>query len=166
MPELSEKRERAALLTPTVTLSAHDRAFFKRQSLRLDPRIRERQRLLLERAGDAVPRRTAETDATAVVIEWAIRDRACLRGTHVEFRVRFAPHVLGRDGCGRHVVLALEYGGLTLGRPHWVSFALHRLRGLQRAEDDPWRSGPVDSRPQLNLTKIDAAVDGAWVRCS
>jgi hypothetical protein len=50
------------------------------------------------------------------MIKRAIQHRACLSGTHVEFRVRFAPHILGRDENGRHIVFAFEYGGLTLGR--------------------------------------------------
>lgn len=65
------------------------------------------------------------------------------RGKHVEFRVRFAPHALGRDQNGRHVVLAFEYGGLTLGRAHWACLLLHRLRGLQRT-GDPWRTDSME----------------------
>jgi hypothetical protein len=92
------------------------------------------------------------------MIKRAIRDRACLSGTHVEFRVRFAPHALGRDGEGRHIVLAFEYGGLTLGRCHWMSLAVDRLRDLQPT-GDPWRSGARESRPRFDLTDIEAAVD-------
>jgi len=87
----------------------------------------------------------------------AIQHRACLSGTHAEFRVPFAPHVLGRDKNGRHIVLAFEDGGLTLGRAHWVCFAVHRLRGLQRT-GDPWRIGYLESRPQVGLKGIEAAV--------
>ena len=92
------------------------------------------------------------------MIRRAIEERACLSGTHVAFRVRFAPHALGRDENGRQSVLAFEYGGLTLGRPHWVCFVVDRLRGLQRT-GDPWRSGSPESRPQFDLTEIEAAVD-------
>jgi len=101
--------------------------------------------------------------ATAAMIKRAIQDRACLSGTHVAFRVRFAPHALGRDENGRHSVLAFEYGGMTLGRPHWAWFAVDRLRGLQPI-GDPWRTGSLGSRPQFVLTQIEAAVDDSWVR--
>lgn len=104
------------------------------------------------------------SDSTAAVIERAIQDRACLSGTHLAFRVRFAPHALGRDENGRRSVFALEYGGLTLGRPHWVCFAVDRLRGLQRAGNDPWRTDSLESRPPFGLTEIEAAVDDSWVR--
>ena len=87
----------------------------------------------------------------------------CLSGTHVEFRVRFAPHALGRDENGRHVVVGFEYGGMTLGGTQWVCFAVHRLRRLQRT-GDPWRSGPLERRPQFYLTEIEAAVDASWSR--
>ena len=102
--------------------------------------------------------RAAETVAT---LRRAIQDRVCLSGTHVGFRVRFAPHALGRDENGRHIVIAFEYGGLTLGQPHWVYFVVDRLRGLQQTED-PWRTGPLESRPELNLTEIEAAIDDSW----
>lgn len=101
--------------------------------------------------------------ATVAMIACAIRDRACLSGTHVQFRVRFAPHALGLDEQGKRSVLAFEYGGLTLHRPHWVHFAVDRLRALQRT-DDPWRSGPPESRPKVDLTDIEAAIDGSWLR--
>jgi hypothetical protein len=101
---------------------------------------------------------TAANDATIIR---AIQDRACLSGTHVAFRVRFAPHALGRDEQGKRSVLAFEYGGMTLGRPHWVFFVVDRLRSLQRTED-PWRTGPLESRPRLNLTEIEAAIDDWW----
>jgi hypothetical protein len=91
------------------------------------------------------------------MIRRAIQDRACLSGFHVEFRVRFAPHALGRDEHGRHIVIALEYGGLTLGL-HWVYFVVDRLCGLQQTED-PWRTGPLKSRPKFNLTEIEASID-------
>ena len=99
--------------------------------------------------------------ATAAMIKRAIQDRACLRGSHMEFRVRFAPHALGRDENGRHIVIAFEYGGLTLGQQHWVCFVVDRLRGLQQTAD-PWRTGPLQSRPQSNLTEIEAAIDDSW----
>lgn len=98
---------------------------------------------------------------TVAMIKRAIRDRACLSGTHVQFRVRFAPHALGRDENGECSVLAFEYGGLTLGQPHWVCFVVDRLRGLART-GDPWRSGPLESRPRVALTEIEAAVDNSW----
>jgi hypothetical protein len=101
--------------------------------------------------------------ATVALITRAIQDRFCLSGTHVEFRVRFAPHALGLDENGRRSVFAFEYGGLTLGRPYWVWFAVDRLRGLQRTED-PWRSGSLQTRPHLDLTEIEAAVDGSWLK--
>ena len=50
-----------------------------------------------------------------VVIKRAIRERTCLAGTHASFRVRFAPHALGRDENGQQIVVAFEYGGMTLG---------------------------------------------------
>ena len=146
MSEKPQKdRERAVVLARMALWSAPDRAFFKRQARRAGHR-----------------RATSQPDAAAAVIEGAIRDRACLSGKHVEFRVRFAPHVLGRDECGRHIVLAFEYGGLTLGRAHWVCFVVDRLRQLNRTED-PWRSGSLESRPQIDLADIAAAVDDRWV---
>jgi hypothetical protein len=96
--------------------------------------------------------------ASTAIIKQAIHDRACLSGTHVEFRVRFAPHVLGRDKNGRHIVFGFEYGGLTLGKPHWMWFPVDRLRGLRR-NADPWCTGSLNSRPQFDLTEIEAAVD-------
>jgi hypothetical protein len=104
------------------------------------------------------PDRLCRERVTRAIIKQAIHDRACLTGTHVQFRVRFAPHVLGRDEDGRHVVLAFEYGGLTLGEAHWMCFAVVRLRGLQRTAD-PWPSGSLPSRPQFDLTEIEAAVN-------
>ena len=104
------------------------------------------------------PEPSARVSASVAMIKHAIQHPACLSGTHVEFRVRFAPHVLGRDEDGQHIVFAFEYGGLTLGRAHWVCFAVHRLRGLQRT-GDPWRSGSLESRPQVDLRDIEAAVD-------
>ena len=100
--------------------------------------------------------------ANVATIKRAIQDRACLSGTHVQFRVRFAPHALGRDEKGRRSVIAFEYGGLTLGRPNWACFVVDRLRGLQRI-GDPWRSGSPESRPECDLTEIEAAVDESWV---
>lgn len=99
--------------------------------------------------------------ATAAIIKRAIHDRACLSGTHVEFRVRFAPHALGCDENGRRSVIAFEYGGMTLGRPHWVCFAVDRLRELQR-NGDPWRTGSLESRPPFNLAELEAAIDRSW----
>jgi hypothetical protein len=78
-----------------------------------------------------------DQDARPALIRQAIQHRACLKGIHFAFRVCFAPHALGRDDTGRHVVVAFEYGGMTLGRPHWACFVVDRLRGLQRTED-PW----------------------------
>jgi len=101
--------------------------------------------------------------ATVAMIRRAIEDRTCLSGFHVEFRVRFAPHALGRDGNGRRSVFAFEYGGMTLGQPHWVCFVVDRLRRLQRI-GDRWRSGSLESRPQFDLGEIEAAVDDSWVR--
>jgi hypothetical protein len=101
--------------------------------------------------------------ATVAMIRRAIQDRACLSGFHVEFRVRFAPHALGRDENGRRSVFAFEYGGMTLGRPHWVCFVVDRLRGLERSADQ-WRSGSLKSGPQFDLVEIEAAVDDSWVR--
>lgn len=101
--------------------------------------------------------------ANASIITHAIRNRVCLNGTHVAFRVRFAPHALGRDKDGRRSVLAFEYGGMTLGRPHWVCFGVDRLRGLQR-NGDPWRSGSLQSMPQFDSMEIEAAVDDGWSR--
>jgi hypothetical protein len=108
--------------------------------------------------GSKPERSREQACATAAIIKRAIHDRACLSGRHLEFRVRFAPHALGRDDTGRRVVFALEYGGLTLGRPHWVWFGVDRLRVLERT-GDPWRSGALGSRPQFDLTEIEAAVD-------
>jgi hypothetical protein len=102
--------------------------------------------------------------ASEAMIKRAIHERACLGGTHVEFRVRFAPHALGRDETGRSIVFAFEYGGLTLGRAQWVWFAVDRLRDLRRT-GDPWCSGSLESRPQVDLTDIVAAVvDSASTR--
>ena len=56
------------------------------------------------------------TAASVAIMKRAIQDRVCLTGTHVEFRVRFAPHALGRAESGKLSMLAFEYGGLTLGR--------------------------------------------------
>jgi hypothetical protein len=104
------------------------------------------------------PEPSTRVSASVVMIKRAIQDRHCLSGTHVEFRVRFAPHALGRDENGRHIVFGFEFGGLTVGRAYWVCFAVHRLRGLKRT-GDPWRSGTLKSRPQFDLTEIEAAVD-------
>jgi hypothetical protein len=100
---------------------------------------------------------------TVAMIKRAIEDRVCLSGTHVEFRVRFAPHAICRDQNDRHSVVAFEYGGMTLGRPHWVCFVVDRLRRLQRT-GDPWRTGSLESRPRLELTEMEAAIDGSWLR--
>jgi hypothetical protein len=100
---------------------------------------------------------------TVAMIKRAIRDRMCLSGTHAEFRVRFAPHALGRDENGRYAVLAFEYGGLTLGRTHWAHFVVDRLRRLQLT-GDPWRTGSLESRPKFELTEIEAAIDASWMR--
>jgi hypothetical protein len=59
--------------------------------------------------------------------------------------------------------LASEYGGLTLGRPHWMHFVADRLHTL-KTTGDPWRSGSLQSRPPLALSWIEAAVDDSWVR--
>ena len=104
--------------------------------------------------------RIAANEATIIR---AIQDRACLSATHVEFRVRFAPHALGRDETGKRSVFAYEYGGLTLHRPHWVYFVVDRLRALRRT-GDPWRTGPLETRPQVDLTEIEAAIDASWMR--
>jgi hypothetical protein len=96
--------------------------------------------------------------ASTAMIKLAIHDRGCLSGSHQAFRVRFAPHALGRDGKGRHIVFAFEYGGLTLGKPHWMWFPVNRLRGLQR-NADPWCTGSPERRPPLDLSEIEAAVD-------
>jgi hypothetical protein len=53
------------------------------------------------------------------MIKRAICDRACLSGSHGTFRVRFAPHALGRDENARHIVFAFEHGGLT-----WASLTV------------------------------------------
>lgn len=100
------------------------------------------------------------TVASVAMIKRAIQERACLSGTHASFRVRFAPHALGRDEKGRHIVVAFEYGGVTTGRAHWMWFEVERLRDLQRT-GDPWRSGPRESSPQFDLTEIEAAVDNS-----
>ena len=102
--------------------------------------------------------RSARASANVATIKRAIQDRACLSGTHVAFRVRFAPHALGRDEKGRHIVFAFEYGGLTVGQSHWMWFAVDRLRDLQPTEDS-WRSGSPDSKPRFGLTDVEAAVD-------
>lgn len=101
--------------------------------------------------------------ANVAIIKRAICDRACLVGTHMAFRVRFAPHALGRDENDRAIIIAFEYGGVTTGLTHWMWFYVDRLHGLQRT-GDPWRIGPVGNRPQLDLAKIEAAVDDSWVR--
>ena len=101
--------------------------------------------------------------ASVDMIRQAIEEHACLSGTHVGFRVRFAPHALGRDENGKRSVLAFEYGGLTLGRPHWMYFVVDRLRGLQRTSDR-WRTGPLETKPQLALSWIEAAADDSWSR--
>lgn len=101
--------------------------------------------------------------AAATMIKRVIQDRACLSGTHATFRVRFAPHVLGLDRRGRHVVVAFEYGGVTTGHAHWMWFEVDHLRGLQRTGDS-WRTGSLESRPQLDLTEIEIAADNSWSR--
>jgi hypothetical protein len=95
------------------------------------------------------------------IIRRAIRDRMCLSGTYAAFRVRFAPHALARDENGRQIVVAFEYGGMTLGRAQWACFEVHRLRALQ-PNGDRWRSSLVESRPQFDLTEIEVAVDDSW----
>ena len=101
---------------------------------------------------------TERAASNVAVIKRAIQDRVCLSGTHVEFRVRFAPHALGRDANGRAAVFGLEYGGMTLGRAHWVCFGVHRLRRLRRIED-LWRTGSMESGCQFGLTEVDIVVD-------
>jgi len=101
------------------------------------------------------------TAATVAIIKRAIEARVCLSGKHVAFRVRFAPHALGRDKLGRPIVFAFEYGGMTLGQAHWMWLAVHRLRDLQPTVD-PWRSGSLESRPQFEPSEIEAAVDDTW----
>lgn|SRR6185312_8171018 len=101
------------------------------------------------------------TVSPAAMITRAIQDRVCLSGSHFHFRVRFAPHALGRDENGKRSVIAFEYGGLTLGRPHWICLVLDRLRGLKRT-GDAWRTGPLNYRPQFDLTEIEAAIDDSW----
>ena len=105
---------------------------------------------------------TAAT-ATVALIKRAIQDRACLSGRHVEFRVRFAPHALGRDQNGTLCVVAFEYGGMTMGRAQWVCFEVHRLRALQ-PNSDPWRRGSLESRPHFDLAEIEVAVADSWSR--
>ena len=88
--------------------------------------------------------------ATVVTIKQAIKDRACLSGTHVEFRVRFAPHALGRDKSGQHSVIAFEYGGMTLGQPPWV--VLHGEPPVPAPADQrSMAQQPFAGRPQFDL---------------
>ena len=101
---------------------------------------------------------SARVAASVAMIKRAIEERHCLSGTHVEFRVRFAPHALKRDENGRPIVFGFEYGGLTLGRAHWVCFAVHRLRGLE-PNGDPWRSGSAENRPEFGPTDVEARVN-------
>jgi hypothetical protein len=90
------------------------------------------------------------------MIKRAICDRACLSGSHGTFRVRFAPHALGRDENARHIVFAFEHGGGPGQASLW--FPVDRLHGLQR-NADPWCTGSPESRPQSDLSEIEAAVD-------
>jgi hypothetical protein len=101
--------------------------------------------------------------ANIAVIKQAIRDRACLSGTHSSFRVRFAPHALGYDERGTPTVVGFEYGGLTIGRANWMAFTVDRLHSLKRVRD-PWRSGPPEGARRFKLTDIQAAVDDRWGR--
>jgi hypothetical protein len=59
------------------------------------------------------------------------------------------------------IVIALEYGGMTIGRSNWMAFGVHRLHGLQQLSD-PWPSGPPENAPHFELTVIEAAVDDRW----
>jgi hypothetical protein len=95
------------------------------------------------------------------LIKRAIENRICPTGRHYEFRVRFAPHAVGRDQNHRYVVIAFEYGGLTLGKPKWVTLVPSRLREL-RANGDPWRTGPLASRPSFRIFRVEVAVDASW----
>jgi|tagenome__1003787_1003787.scaffolds.fasta_scaffold20358206_2 hypothetical protein len=54
------------------------------------------------------PDRLSRERASIAIIKQAIHDRACLTGTHVEFRVPFAPHVLGRGVpfCSLWIILS------------------------------------------------------------
>jgi hypothetical protein len=97
------------------------------------------------------------------MIRGAIERRGCLSGRHATFRVQFAPHVLGRDERGRYVVVAFEYGGLTVGGMRWMHLMADRLRELQ-PKGDPWRTGPVESRPQFKLAQVVVAVNPSWMR--
>ena len=106
-------------------------------------------------------KRVERAAANAAMIKQAIRDRRCLAGTHMSLRVRFAPHALGSDEQGKQTVIALEYRGMTTGRPNWVGFVVDRLHGLQRVSD-PWRSGSRESTRHFRLTEIEAAVDDRW----
>ena len=103
------------------------------------------------------------TTNEAIIIR-AILARACLSGTHVSFRVRFAPHAFGLDEQGKRSVVAFEYGGMTVGQSNWVCFAVDRLRALHLTSD-PWRTGSLESRPtKANLTDVEAAIDASWRR--
>jgi hypothetical protein len=103
-------------------------------------------------------RRSAET---IELIKRAIQDRICLSGRHYAFRVRFAPHALGRDWHGTNIVAAFEYGGMILNQAHWMTLVLDRLHGLQ-INRDPWRTGPLESRQQFGITQLEVAVDTSW----
>jgi hypothetical protein len=103
------------------------------------------------------------TGETVSMIRGAIEPRGCLSGRHATFRVRFAPHVLGRDERGRYVVVASEYGGLTIGGTRWMHLMADRLRELQ-PNGDPRRTGRVESRRQFKLAQVVAAADPSWMR--
>jgi hypothetical protein len=101
--------------------------------------------------------------ATTAIIKRAIQDRACLSGTYATYRMRFAPHTLGYDDEGEHVVVAFEFGGRVTGQAEWMCFSVDRLRGIQRTAD-PWRGGFWEGRPKLDLRDVEAAVDDTLVR--
>jgi hypothetical protein len=42
-----------------------------------------------------------------------------------------------------------------------VYFVVDLLRDLHRT-GDPWRSGPLEGRPQFDITEIEAAIDDSW----
>jgi hypothetical protein len=66
--------------------------------------------------------------------------------------------MLSVDKNGTPIVIAFEYDGLTSGELHWAYFVVDLLRDLRRT-GDPWPEEPLESRPQFDLTGLEATMD-------
>ena len=69
------------------------------------------------------------------------------------------------EGGLSHAAAARQFNTTTKTVGKWGkrfrAEAVDRLRDL-RPTGDPWRSGSLESRPKIDLTKIEVAVDDSW----